>query len=118
MSAERDFAPAERFFNIAMGVSVASWAVLPFVTAPDPMRELTAVRLSISALHIPIAAAFLTRTPLTHPPTTRELLAALPSLIVAGVAFRAAPHSESWPVWVSSVFVAGSVFTLWVLRDN
>ena len=103
---------SERSFNWAIGLSVCSWAVLG-MTATDEGALGSPVRWGIALLNLLVGVLFLVRQPAKAIGGMRDVLQALPALVVAGLGLRLAPHSAGWPIAVQAVFLAGVVLTIW-----
>ena len=102
---------SERVFNILLGCSVLSWAVLGLTATPDGAR-LSTVRVCIAALNALIGVLFLLRGPLERAGGPRAVILALPSFLVCALAFNLAPPSDTWPVYSQIGFAAGTLFTV------
>lgn len=98
---------SERLFNQLLGLSVLSWAFLGLGT-----DGFTLVRCCIASLHVTVALLVLGRAPALRQGSLRSTLESLPSLIVAGWAFRAAPSPHDWHMAPQLLFVAGTLFTI------
>ncbi|MHC4916138.1 MAG: methyltransferase family protein [Planctomycetota bacterium] len=103
--------PAERLLNWAAGLSVLSWAVLPWVAPADPVRVST-VRVCISLLHLCVGLLFLLRAPLRSEPPLPVLLLAGTSLLTSGAAFALSPDPALWPVAAQVLFAAGTALAI------
>lgn len=100
--------------NIALGLSVLSWAVLGFLRA-DPSARFTLVRLSMTALNTGVGVLFLGRDRARATASVRGFLWCLPSLFASGAALKLAPSPELWPFAPSLLFCAGALFALFAL---
>lgn len=103
--------PAERAFDLALALSAFSWAVLGTVNAA-PMDRVTPVRLGIAALHLLVGLLVLRRERLGRLGSPSQLAAALPALVISGVALRLAPPPHLWPLPAQLVFLAGTILAL------
>lgn len=103
--------PAERAFDLTLALSAWSWAALGLVHAPADDR-LSVVRLCIAALHLLVGWLVLRRRPLGRLGSAGQLVAALPALVVSGLALRLAQPPNLWPLWAQAVFLAGTVLAL------
>lgn len=101
---------SERIFNITAGLSVLLWSALGMLTDANFMG-ITPVRLCISLLNLLVGLLFLTRSPLLKPGAPSSLIISLPSLLIAGLAFKLAPPTDLWPIYAELVFVTGALFT-------
>lgn len=101
----------ERLFNTILGLSVVSWAALGIVNAGTDER-FTPVRISIASLNLCVGILCLIREPTRTNSTSRAILASLPSLILAGFAFKQAAPLHRWPAGMEVVFVVGTVVAL------
>ncbi len=97
--------PIERLFNIALAGSFVGWGLLGL------REEISLVRISIAALNGIIAILLLRRGPELQDGTWRQHLAALPSLLVAGVVFSRAP--QVWEMGPQVLFVVGTAQAIW-----
>jgi protein-S-isoprenylcysteine O-methyltransferase Ste14 len=97
--------PVERVFNVALAASFLGWAAMGL------REDINAVRLSIAVLNAVIAILLLRRSPELQDGTWRQHLAALPSLLVAGLVFSRAP--ESWGIGPQVLFVLGTLQAIW-----
>lgn len=92
-----------RTFDVALGLSALSWAVLGLFLAPD--RPLS-VRLALAALNLLVGLLFLTRREALANGGWMTILAALPSMLLGAAAVRAA--DGSWPIAAQVVFGLGA----------
>ncbi len=92
----------ERTLNVGLGLSCLFWAVAGIMA-----DGWLVVRCSIGALHIVVGLLFLVRAPQVQIGSMDQLLRAVPSLILSGVAFKLRP--AEWPFLWSVIFAAGSV---------
>ena len=98
----------ERVFNLLLGLSIISWAVLGLVSNEHP-RPLT-VRICIAALHIAVAIFILIRTGVRTNGSIQACLVALPAVVIGGWVFAFSP-----PVWnttAQAVMVVGTVVSI------
>ncbi len=101
----------ERAFNLALALSAWSWAALGLAHA-DPQDRATVVRLGIAALHLVVGSLVLWRKPQERLGSAWQLAAALPALLISGVALRLAPAPHQWPIAAQLVFLAGTALAL------
>ncbi|MBC8350489.1 MAG: DUF1295 domain-containing protein [Planctomycetes bacterium] len=101
-------APAERTFNILLGLSILSWAFLGLTMTVEE-RPL-AVRAAISALHLLVGTLVLIRVRVERSGSLDSCLAAIPAMLTAGWALRVAP--SSWLVPAQSIFLAGTLLAV------
>ncbi len=102
---------SERAFNLLLGLSVLSWAVLGLVTAAE--EELaTPVRWVISALHLSVAGLLLFRAPAVRNGSPATVAMALPALMISGWALNAAPPASSWPWPAQAALTAGGLLAM------
>lgn len=92
-----------------LALSIASWAVLGS-TATGPA---SITRWAISVLHVTVALAIARRAPAEHVGSPRAIASALPSLIVAGLAFVGAAPTHTWPTAVELVFLSGASLAIY-----
>ena len=100
----------ERLFDLGLGASVLGWGIAALLRAP-PDAPLSPVRLGVAGLHLTVALLFWTRGAAQAEGGPRRLAMALPSLVVSGVAFRAAPPPEAWPFFMGLFFFAAAALT-------
>lgn len=74
-----------RSFDVALGLSALSWAVLGLLRAPD--RPL-AIRIALAGLNLTVAGLFLFRRSARANPSPGALFAALPSMVFASAAVK------------------------------
>jgi len=103
---------SERSFNWAIGLSVCSWAVLG-MTATDEGALASPVRWGIALLNLLVGCLFLIRQPAKAVGGVRDVLQALPALVVAGLGLKLAHAPVAWPVAVQVVFLAGVLLAGW-----
>ncbi len=102
---------AERVFDWTLALSAWSWAALGLAhAAPDD--RFTVVRLGIAALHLVVGGLVLRRTRLERLGDPAQLAAALPALVISGVALKLAPLPHCWPIAAQLVFGIGLVLTI------
>lgn len=103
-----------RGFDVALGLSAFSWAVLGLIASERPW----AVRIAIAALNATIGGLFLWRERARSEAPWRAHLAALPSMIFAGAAVRLV---SDWTLVAQVVFVTGAacaaVCLVWLGRS-
>ena len=102
---------SERAFNVLVGLSVLSWAVLG-MTATDVSTRLTVVRIGITLLNLVVGFLFLVRMPLVREGGIRDALLCIPSLVVCGFAFKLSPPAHTWPILAQATFAIGIVLTI------
>ena len=96
----------QRFFDVALGVSLLGWAAAGVWTGDVAARTAPA-RLTILVLNVVVGLLLILRAPARRHGSAWAILASLPSLVAAGAALKLAPALGSWP-WLSSVlFVVG-----------
>lgn len=100
-----------RLLGIGLGLSAWVWAVLGLI-AGDGGRPLL-VRLTVTALNVTVGTLFLVRRSASRGPGARQILAALPSMIVAAAALRFAP--DEWTGVSQLLFCAGGAFAVLAL---
>ncbi len=100
-----------RVADLAFAGSLASWGVgLVLGLGRGEVASIPLpVRLAMAAVHLTAAGLFLTRAPVSEHGTLRSLFAALPSLVISGVAFRMGGAQLAGP-WLA-LFVAGALGT-------
>jgi protein-S-isoprenylcysteine O-methyltransferase Ste14 len=99
----------DRLIDIALGLSVWSWAVLGLVRADESARG-SLVRLTITALNVCVGALFLTRGAILRRAPLGALLLCLPSLVMSGVALKLARPEAAWPLHAAVVFAGSGLF--------
>ncbi len=97
--------PIERIFNISLAASFVGWGLMGL------RQDINPVRVSIACLNLVIAVLLLRRGPELQDGTWRQHLAALPSLLVAGLCFSRAP--AAWDVGPQILFVLGTAQAIW-----
>lgn len=125
---------SERQLNLAIGLSLASWAVLGLVagesgagtwglgaavgvehpvlgTVPGAWRS--PVRWGISGINLLVGVLFMVRRPVIAHGGLRDIMLSLPGLLIAGVALKLAPPVYSWSVTAQALFGVGVVLTAW-----
>ena len=70
------------------------------------------MRLCICGLHFVVGTLLITRKNVRQHGDLRDLLMAVPSLIVCGVAFKFAPSPAAWPVAAQVVFAIATLFAI------
>ena len=93
----------ERAYDVALGLSAISWAVLGLLYAED--RPI-AVRVALAALNLLVGGLFLARKNPLASGGPRAILAALPSMVLGAGAVRFA--DGEWPVAAQVVFAIGA----------
>ena len=99
---------SERLFNIAMAVSVFSWAIAGLASSFG--QRPTSVLIATTILHLCVAILFLIRRPLLKDGGYAKCLVALPAVLIGGWIFHASPHQ--WQYASQVVFVAGTAWTV------
>jgi len=94
-----------RTFDVALGVSAAAWAVLRVVEAPASVPTF-----AIAALNACVAVLFFVRAPAVRETSARDVVASLPSVVVAGVALEIAP--ATWPLAAEIALAVGAATTI------
>jgi len=74
-----------------------------------PDARFTSVRITISTLNLIVGIFILLRMPVKQFGSLRLILAALPSLLVAGFAFKLSPRPDHWPLHAQILFAAGGI---------
>ncbi len=97
---------AERLFNILVGLSVISWAVLGL------LQSLASPRWVIAALNVTVGLLLMTRSKIVEHGSTRAILASLPGLVVAGVALESAPSVDEWRLTAQALFAGGGALAI------
>ena len=108
----------ERAFDSLLALSLGSWAILGWAATEGPV---TLPRIAVSTLHLSVALAITRRAPVVRIGSPRAVMAALPALVVAGLAFRLAAPLAEWPVSIQGLFFLGAciaVTTFLALGDN
>jgi protein-S-isoprenylcysteine O-methyltransferase Ste14 len=77
-----------------------------------PAERLSAVRLTLFALNACVGVLFLLRAPLGRGASPFALAAAIPSMVLGGLALRWAPNPLSWPAYAQVAFVAAAAWTV------
>ena len=97
--------------NVTLGVNVLVWGVLGLATSSTADRW-SVVRIAISVLHFVVGTLLVTRANAVRHGAPRDLMAALPSIVAGGLAFRFSPDPGSWPGYAQVVFAVASVFAV------
>lgn len=97
--------PIERLFNVCLALSFVGWGLMGL------RQDINPVRVSIACLNLVIAGLLLRRGPELQDGTWRQHLAALPSLLVAGVCFSRVP--AVWELGPQLLFVLGTAQAIW-----
>jgi len=95
---------SESCFNVLLGISILSWAVLGF--AASTHQRPVSVQVAISALHLCVAALIIGRARAEKHGSVFSSLASLPALLISGWSLRLAP--SSWNVPAQIIFCAGA----------
>jgi len=90
---------------------VLSWAVLGLVATPAPEAH-SSLRIATSLLHLSVAFSFLRRGPQRLQASVSQLLTALPSLAICGLAWRWSPPPSAWPGAATSLFLMGAALAI------
>jgi len=93
--------------NVTLGVNVIVWGVLGLTTSPIVDRW-SVVRIAVSLLHFVVGTLLITRANVVRHGEPRELILALPSLVVSGLAFKFSPDPGSWPGYAQVVFAVAT----------
>lgn len=93
---------SQRTFDVGIGASALSWAALGLLNDAGPPLPVRAAAASLNAL---VGVLLLTRTSPHEHGSWRSIAESLPSLLVAGLAWRMAPHE--WPVHAQALYIAG-----------
>lgn len=78
-----------------------------------PVDRFTPVRLTISILNTVVGCFVLFRMPVSQHGSAPMIAVALPSLIVAGFAFKLSPAPHLWPVYAEILFAVGGSLAVW-----
>ena len=101
----------ERAFDVALALSAWRWAAFGLAQAsPDDRTGI--VRLCIAALHLTVGGLVLFRGPLVRLGSATQLAAALPALVISGVALRLAGSPHLWPLHAQLMFLTGTGMVL------
>lgn len=98
----------ERIFNILLGLSIISWAVLGFFSTDQPNP--TTVRVCIVSLHLTVAVFILLRSGVKTNGSLSACATALPAVLIGGWAFVYSP--EQWHSASQVILVLGTVVTI------
>ena len=101
-----------------LALSLGSWAILGWAATEGPV---TLPRIAVSTLHLSVALAIARRAPVIRVGSPRAVMAALPALLLAGLAFRLAAPLAEWPISIQGVFFLGAciaVTTFVALGEN
>jgi protein-S-isoprenylcysteine O-methyltransferase Ste14 len=96
-----------RWFDLGIGLSVLSWAVLGMLHA-EPVDRWSAPRLTITGLDLLVGGLLLARAAPLRSGSLSHLAAALPAFLVGGTAVTLAPPLGAWPWFAAATFVAGA----------
>lgn len=96
-----------RWFDLGIGLSVLSWAVLGMVHA-DATDRWSAPRLTITGLDLLVGGLLLARAAPLRSGSPAHIAAALPAFLVGGAAVTLAPAPGAWPCFAAAPFVAGA----------
>lgn len=111
---------AECAFNLAMGASVWSWAVLGWLQE-TPEARVAAPRLCVIALNFLVGVLFVVRRPMRRGAAWAQIAICLPAFVCAGAVWRSAPSPEAWPTHAAWPFVLAAAWVivslLWLGRD-
>lgn len=100
--------PSERLFNIALGFSILSWALLGFLFTVDERPLL--VRTSVSLLHVVVGGLVLFRAKIQQHGSVVACLIGIPALVIGGWSLHQA--SDHWNVGLQIAFVFGCLLTI------
>ena len=101
-----------------LALSLGSWAILGWAATEGPV---TLPRIAVSTLHLSVALAVARRAPVVRLGSPRAVMAALPALVLAGLAFRLAAPFAEWPLAIQGLFFVGAciaVATFLALGEN
>ncbi len=98
----------ERICNYFLGLSVIGWAVMGLLHESPDVR-FSSVRCTISALNLVVGSFILIRMPVKQHGSIQLILAALPSLLIGGFAFKLSPQPALWSVSSQVLFSVGGV---------
>lgn len=101
----------ERAFDVALGASAATWAVMRVVSAP-PGERFAAATMTVALLNLCVAILFVVRAPAVAGTSPRAVVASLPSVVAAGIALRLAPAPLAWPLDAEIAFAIGGAVTV------
>lgn len=102
---------SERVANVVFGVNIIAWGVLG-ITLAEPQIRWTVVRLSTSALHCVVGFLFLFRGEVVRHGSTFDMLQAVPSFAVCGLAFFAASPINQWSLHSEVLFAVATFFAI------
>lgn len=100
---------SQQFMNVTLGTNVLAWGVLGITTSPITDRW-SVVRVVVSLLHFVVGTLLITRANVVRHGEPRELIAALPSIVVSGLAFKFSPDPGSWPGYAQVIFAVAAAF--------
>lgn len=100
----------ERAFNGCLGLSMLGCGVLGLAHEAGP--GINAVRICMALLALVVGTLVIVRRPLLRDGSWRSMLLAAPSFFTAGVLFKLAPETRSWPGVAQWAFVCGTVITV------
>lgn len=102
-----------RWIDVSIGLSALTWAVLALVgpdgvwgAHPDASHP-TLVRVAIAALNATVGVLFLVRRESDGEGSARQIAAALPSMLLGGLAYRLS--SAQWPLAFELLFCVGAL---------
>lgn len=94
--------------DVFTGLSIASWGVAVLVQERGPPLS---VRIAIAVIDATVGALFVARGPAHAEGCRGAVVAALPSLMVGGVALKIAPE-RAWPFACEAAFVSAAALGL------
>lgn len=98
---------SQRFFSIAAGLSVFSWAIIGFVQAIQ-RDELAPARVVITILNATVACLFLCRSDAIRNATAQTIAMCVPAIALSGWALLVTAPMTEWPLHANVVFaIAG-----------
>lgn len=101
----------EYTFNLLLGLSVISWSIMGFLFT-DPDNKYTTVRLTMCIVHLSVGILILSRSRLIRQGSIWQFIGSFPSLIIAGMAIKAAPVHSQWPIYCQVLFVTGAILAV------
>ena len=97
----------DRALDVGLGLTALGWSVAGLARDDDlPLSS----RLTISAVNVVDGALFLVRSGASRQPAAIDFLAALPSIVLSGIAYRFA--AREWPIVSICLFVLLGAFTV------
>jgi protein-S-isoprenylcysteine O-methyltransferase Ste14 len=99
--------PLDRALDVGLGLTALGWSAAGLVVDDDlPF----AARAAISTVNVVVGVLFVLRSAAARQPAASDFVAALPSIVLSGFAYRYAAHD--WPVAGLVVFGVASAFTV------